>query len=141
MAARKRTRTLPRVVVLGEGANGGIQRSLLRRALRITGPRGMLGLVTTTVPYSAAQAMRSFHARHPTRTLLIDWAASGIPQRYGGDGLHIGYAGEAVMARFVAARVRPYTPPKTTVAFTTGEQRAKDCGTVTPGGRRLQVFV
>lgn len=141
MAARKRAGTLPRVVVLAEGANGGIQRSLLRTALRIVGTRGMLGLVTTTVPYSAAQAMRSFHARHPTRTVLIDWAASGIPQRYGGDGLHIGYEGEAVMARFIARFVRPYTPPKTTIRFPADPATAKDCGTVHPGGRLLQVFV
>ena len=141
MGMRKHAGTLPRVVVLAEGANGGIQTSLLRRALRLVGRRGMLGLLTTTVPYSAAQAMRSFHAQHPTRTLLLDWAASGIPQRYGGDGLHIGYAGEAVMARFIAARVRPYTPPKTTIRFTTNPDRSKDCGVVTPRGRRLQVFV
>jgi hypothetical protein len=141
MFLRKRAGTLPRVVVLGEGANGGIQRSLLRRALRIAGPRRMLGLVTTTVPSSAARAMRTFHAAHPRRTLLIDWAASGIPQRYGGDGLHIGYAGEAVMARYIAARVRPYTPPKTAIRFTTDEAKAKECGSVHPGGRNLQVFV
>lgn len=141
MAARRRSHTLPRVVVLAEGANGGIQRSYLRTALRLVGGRGMLGLVTTTVPYSAAQAMRVFHARHPTRTVLIDWAASGIPQRYGGDGLHIGYEGEAIMARFIARFVRPYTPPKTAIAFSTAPAKAKDCGVVHHGGRNLQVFV
>lgn len=141
MAARRRSATLPRVVVLAEGANGGIRRLLLRTALRLVGARGKLGLVTPTVPPSAAQAMRVFHARHPTRTVLIDWAASGIPQRYGGDGLHIGYEGEAVMARFIARFVRPYTPPRTTIAFPADPATAKACGTVHPGGRTLEVFV
>jgi hypothetical protein len=141
MRARARTHTLPRVVVLVEGADGGINRALLRRALRLVGARGRLGLVTTTVPASAAAAMRAFHRRHPTRTVLIDWAASGIPQRYGGDGLHIGYAGEAALARFIARRVRPFTPPRTTIRFPSQPAAANDCGKVHARRRLLQVLV
>ena len=141
MRARARAHTLPRVVVLVEGADGGIDRALLRRALRLVGARGRLGLVTTTVPASAAAAMRAFHRRHPTRTVLIDWAASGIPQRYGGDGLHIGYAGEAALARFIERRVHPFTPPHATIRFPGDPAAAKDCGQVHPGGRLRQVLV
>lgn len=141
MRARARAHTLPRVVVLVEGADGGIKRALLRRALRLVGPRGRLGLVTTTVPASAAAAMRIFHARHPIQTVLIDWAASGIPQRFGGDGLHIGYAGEAALARFIERRVHPFTPPHTTIRFPSRPAAANDCGQVHPGRRKLQVLV
>lgn len=141
MRARARTHTLPRVVVLVEGADGGIKRALLRRALHLLGPRGRLGLVTTTVPASAAAAMRVFHSRHRLRTVLIDWAASGIPQRYGGDGLHIGYAGEAALARFIARHVRPFVPPRTTIRFPGDPAAANDCGQVHAGRRRRQVLV
>lgn len=141
LAARRRTGTLGRVGVLIVGSNGSVPRSELRRALKVMGRRGILGLVTTPTPASNAQAMRVFHDRHPTRTILIDWGGSGIPQSYGGDGLHIGYAGEARMARFIGRRVRPYTPPKTTVAFPDDPATAKSCGTVHPGGRNLEVLL
>jgi hypothetical protein len=85
--------------------------------------------------------MRAFHARHPTRTILIDWGGSGIPQRYGGDGLHIGYAGEARLARFIHARVHPYMPPRHPIALTTNPAHSKDCGTIRVNGRRRAVFI
>ena len=112
MAARDAAGSLPRVVVLGVGANGGIQRSLLSRALRIIGKDGRLGLVTPATTPSAAAAMRAFHAAHQRRTILADWAASGLWQRYGGDGIHIGYEGEAVLARYIARHAAPYVPPR-----------------------------
>jgi hypothetical protein len=141
LAARKRTGTLPRIAVFGLGANGGVQRSLLRAALRIMGERGLLGLVTPATTPAAAAAMRAFHARHPNRTVLIDWAATGRAHRYPGDGIHIGYEGEAALARFIARHVRPYTPPKTSIVFPTDLAKAKDCGQVHPGGRLLGVYV
>lgn len=126
MAARDAAGTLPRVVVLGVGANGGIERSLLRRALAILGRDGRLGLVTPATTPSAAAAMRTFHAAHERRTVLVDWAASGLWQRYGGDGIHIGYEGEAVLARFIARHVEPYVPPRGEIDF---DRVAEDCGT------------
>lgn len=141
LAARKRAKTLPRVAVLGVGANGGIRRSLLRRALRIMGPRGALGLVTPATTPAAASAMRQFHQRNPARTVLIDWAASGIARQYGGDGIHIGYEGEAKLARFIHRHIRPYTRPRTTVRFPRDPAAAKACGQVHPGGRLLDVLV
>ncbi|MCW2968360.1 MAG: yrhL [Solirubrobacteraceae bacterium] len=141
LAARRHAGTLPRVVVLAVGANGAVPRSELRRALNVAGPHRMLGLVTTPVPASSAQAMRDFHARHPTRTILIDWGGSGIPQRYGGDGLHIGYAGEARLARFIYRRVHPYTPPRHPIVLPADPATAKACGTVVRDGHRLAVYV
>jgi len=141
LSARKRAGSLPRVAVLGVGANGAVPSSDLRRALRTMGPRGVLALVTTPTPVSSAQAMRAFHARHPNRTILIDWGGSGIPRRYGGDGLHIGYAGEARLARFIYRRVRPYTPPKHEISLPGDSTTATSCGTVHPGGTRRAVYV
>jgi hypothetical protein len=141
MAARRHAHTLPRVVVLDVGANAGIDRALLRRALRIVGADGRLALVTATTSAAAAQAMRAFHARHRARTLLVDWGASGRWRRYGGDGIHIGYAGEADLARFILRHVRPYTPPHAHVRFPADMATAKDCGLVHPRGRILQVVV
>jgi hypothetical protein len=138
LSARKAAGTLPRVAALVVGANGSVPRSELRRALGVLGPHRILGLVTTPVPYSSAQAMRVFHTRHPTRTVLIDWGGSGIPQSYGGDGLHIGYAGEARMARFIYRRLHPYTPPRHPIPF---PPNPKSCGLVHPGGRVLEVVV
>lgn len=141
LAARRHAGTLPRVAVLAVGANGAVPRSELRRALRIVGPRRMLGLVTAPVPATSAQAMRDFHARHPTRTILIDWGGSGIPQRYGGDGLHIGYAGEARLARFIFVRVRPYVPPMHPIPLPADLTTVKACGTLVHDGHRLAVYV
>lgn len=128
LAARRRGGTLPRVAVLAVGANGTVTGGELRRAAGILGPRRMLGLVTTPTPAGNAQAMRAYAAAHPARTILIDWAASGIPQRYGGDGLHIGSQGEAAMARLIFAHLRPYVRPRRTIPF--GAPDAKACGRV-----------
>ncbi|MFL5846870.1 MAG: hypothetical protein ACJ762_19480 [Solirubrobacteraceae bacterium] len=138
MAARRHAGTLPRVVALNVGANGGIDRSLLRTALRIVGARGRLALVTPATTASAAATMRAFHDAHPTRTVLIDWAATGLAGHYAGDGIHIGYEGETVLARYIARHVRPYTPPRATIPFAAD---AKDCGEVHPGGRLRTVLV
>lgn len=139
MAARRRAGTLPRVVVLGVGANGGIDRALLRRALRIAGRDGRLGLVTPATTPAAAAAMRAFHRARPLRTILVDWAASGLWRRYGGDGIHIGHEGEAVLARYIHRHVRPYIRPRTSIPF--AHPRARPCGVVHPGGRLRQVVI
>jgi hypothetical protein len=139
MAARRAAGTLPRLVVLGVGANGGIDRALLRKALRLVGPDGRLGLVTAATTAQAAGAMRAFHADRPLRTILIDWAASGLWRNYGGDGIHIGYEGEAVLASFIHRHVRPYTRPKASIPF--GTRKAKDCGEIHPGGRLRALLV
>lgn len=139
MAARARAGTLPRVVVLGLGANGGVDRGLLRRALRIVGKRGRLALVTPSTTPQAQAAMRAFHRARPLRTILVDWAGSGLWRRYGGDGIHIGYEGEAVLARFIHRHVGPYMRPRASIPF--GAPDARDCGTVRPGGRPRTVLV
>jgi hypothetical protein len=140
LAARRHAHTLPRIVVLGVGANGGVNAASLRQALAIVGRRRILGLVTTPASPSSAYAMRRLAARTPRRVVLIDWAASGIPQRYGGDGIHIGPAAEAVLARFIWRRVRPYVPPRSLV-LPRSTANEKACGTVHRRGRALAVYV
>jgi hypothetical protein len=128
LAARKRRGTLPRVAILAVGANGTTTAGQLRRANRILGPRGKLALVTTAEPNSSAANMRAYARAHPSDTILIDWAASGLPQRYGGgDPVHIGPTGEAVMARYIYEHVRPYTRPHRTIPLDAPDP--KDCGT------------
>jgi hypothetical protein len=139
MAARRSAGTLPRVVVLGLGANGGIDPALLRRALRLVGRDGRLGLVTPATTPQAAAAMRTFHRARPRRTILVDWAASGLWRHYGGDGIHIGYEGEAVLAAYIHRHVRPYTRPKASIPFAAKD--AKDCGEIHPGGKLRTVLV
>jgi hypothetical protein len=137
LAARKHAGTLPRIAVLAVGANGTVAAGQLARANRILGPRGKLGLVTSAEPNASAAAMRSYAAAHPRTTILIDWAASGLPQRYGGgDPVHIGPQGEAVMARYIRDHIRPYVPPRRRIPF--GAADATDCGIT--GGRQVLVL-
>jgi hypothetical protein len=137
LAARRRAGILPRVAILAVGANGTTTADQLARANRLLGPRGKLALVTTAEPNSSAANMRAYAAAHPHDTILVDWAASGLPQRYGGgDPVHIGPQGEAAMARYIYEHVRPYVRPKRTIPF--GAPDAADCGKA--GGREVLVL-
>lgn len=137
LAARRSAGTLPRLAVIVAGANGGVTQAQVDRALRIVGRRRMLGLVTSGGSASAAEAMRVAARRRPKRIVLIDWRASGGPARYGGDGIHIGVAGETELARMIDRRTRPYQPPPRSLKVPRTARGAQECGTVAAG----QVFV
>src|SRR4051812_3058211 len=139
-AARRHAHTLPRVVVLGIGANGGDTEAALRQVLAIVGTRRVLGLVTTPASANSDLAMRRLAAAHPRRVVLIDWASSGIPQHFGGDGIHIGPVAETILARFVGRRVRPYLPPPG-LELPPRPSAAKECGTVHCADHPLAVFI
>jgi hypothetical protein len=140
LAARRHTHTLPRIVVLGIGANGGDSYASLRRALAVVGPHRLLGLVTTPASASSDLAMRRLASRWPQRVFVIEWAGSGIPQRFGGDGIHIGPTAETILARFVWRRVRPYLPPRS-LRLPARKSAAKPCGVVHRARRALAVFI
>lgn len=140
LAARRHAHTLPRIVVLGIGANGGDSYGSLREALSVVGPHRLLGLVTTPASASSDFAMRRLAGRWPRRVFVIDWARSGIPQRFGGDGIHIGPTAETILARFVWRRVRPYVPPPS-LRLPARRSAAKACGIVHRARRALAVFV
>ena len=141
IAARPKARR-PRMVVLGVGANGPVAWSTLRRALRLVGKRGMLGLVTGAGQTGAPAVMRRFARAHRRRTTLIDWVATN-PYRYGGDGIHIGTAGEEREARFIHRHVRQYMPPSRRLARRVPRRQpdGPGCGIVRRGGRKLEVIV
>ncbi len=128
LLAEHRRRRRVRLAVLAVGANGGVDRSVLRRARRLT---DMLGLVTGAGSGVAPRVMRRFARRHRRDTVLIDWRAHN-PYRHVGDGIHIGTAGEAAEARFIHRRVRPYMPPRRALARTVPRRvpEAGGCGGV-----------
>src|SRR3954454_25051151 len=76
LLAAYRRRHRVRLAVLAIGANGGVDWATLRRARRLTGRRGMLGLVTGAGSAAARRVMRRSARRHPADTLLIDWRAT-----------------------------------------------------------------
>jgi hypothetical protein len=142
LAARKRAGTLPRLDVVSAGANGPVSDGDIRRALSILGPHRVLGLVTPPTSASSSAAMRRAAARLPERVVLIDWAATGLGPRYGGgDPIHIGPAGESVLAHFLRRRVAPYFPPAALKLPPKRSDAVKDCGVVHRAGQALGVYV
>jgi hypothetical protein len=143
LAARRRAGTLPTVAVLALGANGAIGDSAIARALRLLGPRRVLGLVTPArVGAGSAGAMRRAAARHPDRVVLIDWMrfSRGHGGWFAGDGLHVGDAGARAFAGFVRRRLEPFFAPRTLRVPGAAAAR-RPCGQVLRGGRRLTVVV
>jgi hypothetical protein len=108
---RKRARegALPRVVVIALGSNASIAVGDVRTALRILGPKRILGLVTPReirgMPLDDAATLRTAATRWPARIELVDWVARTRRQRgltYS-DGIHLTSAGQRVMADLLKA--------------------------------------
>jgi hypothetical protein len=145
VAARKRAGTLPHLVVLALGANGGASAGQFAQALRLIGPDRVLGLVTPRNYASTAVAMRAFARRHPDRVLLVDWTArsAGHGGWFFGDGLHVNLTGADAYARLIAHRAAgAIAPPVARLRRAASPRRApRDCATVTRAGLRLRVLV
>jgi len=108
LSARRHTRDLPRLAVLALGSNGTVNGAQIGRALAITGPKRVLGLVTPVNNASAAAAMKRAARRHPKRVLLIDWARRSAGHgSWFIDGLHPSYPGAGAFARLIEQRLRP----------------------------------
>jgi hypothetical protein len=110
LSAHRHDHTLPRLAIMALGANGDVTGSQIGRALEITGPERVLGLVTPMNSAATQAVMRRAARRHPARVLLIDWARHAA--RHGGwfiDGLHPSHPGAAAFTRFIAQRVQPTT--------------------------------
>jgi hypothetical protein len=144
LAARRHARTLPAVAILALGANGPIAPGQIASALRIMGPHRVLGLVTARKsPESTGQMRRAAH-RHPDRVLLIDWVAfsAGHGGWFGGDGLHVNFAGASAFARLVRRTVAPFAfPPVRALHLPRRAGTAKRCGVVHRAGHPLRVYV
>jgi hypothetical protein len=140
LAARKRAGRLPHVAVLALGANGGVDRAGIARALRVMGPRRVLALVTPRNTAGAQRAMRSAAARHPERVLLIDWVAhsAGRDGWFGEDGLHVTPAAAEVYARLIRRRIGPVAfPPVRSLRMPERVVGTAACGSVR--GHRVRV--
>jgi hypothetical protein len=144
LAARRHARTLPAVAILALGANGPIAPGQIASALRIMGPHRVLGLVTARKsPVSSARMRRAAH-RHPDRVLLIDWVAfsAGHGSWFGGDGLHVNFAGASAFARLVRRSVAPFAfPPVRALHLPRRAGTAKRCGVIHRFGHPLRVYV
>jgi hypothetical protein len=89
LSSRRRSGTLPSVVVLALGNNFSIGSAEIARARRILGPKRVLGLVTPRESASSRQAIAAAARRWPARVRALGWAelSSGRPWTW--DGLHL----------------------------------------------------
>ena len=144
IAARRHARTLPAVAILALGANGPIAPGQIASALRIMGPHRVLGLVTARKSSVSTARMRRAARRHPDRVLLIDWVAfsAGHGSWFGGDGLHVNFAGASAFARLVRRSVAPFAfPPVRALHLPRRAGNAKRCGVIHRFGHPLRVYV
>jgi hypothetical protein len=126
---RERAGVLPRVVVIALGSNSSFTRQDVRAALRILGPRRILGLVTPReirgMPLDDAARLRAAARSWPRRIELVDWVRR-TKRRRGltySDGIHLTAAGQRDLARLLRAplaRLAPVGPPPPTGGGTSG---------------------
>jgi hypothetical protein len=103
LRGRKRSRSLPDVVVIALGNNWTVSTPEIRRALRIVGRGRVLGLVTPRgVMASARTSIRAAGRRWPTRVKVLDWAARSAGKAWTWDGLHLTPAGARGFARLLS---------------------------------------
>jgi hypothetical protein len=106
---RARRGALPRVVVVALGSNAAFTLADVRAALRVLGPRRLLGLVTPReirgTSYEDAATLRRAAARWPRRIELVDWVKH--VKRHRGmtyaDGIHLTPAGRRALAGLLKA--------------------------------------
>jgi hypothetical protein len=144
LRARRRSGRLAHLVVLALGANGSVDSSAIRRALKTVGTRRVLALVTPRNQAGGQASMRRAARRYPHRVLLVDWAAfsRGKQGWFAGDGLHVSQTGARAYAAFIRRQtVGTTSPPSHSLRFSLDGPSAKGCGTVRRAGRRLRVAV
>jgi hypothetical protein len=110
---RKRSHSLPHLVVMALGANWTISRGEIEAAVNLVGPKRVLGLVapreegggTSSDAYNVRRAGR----RHRNRVKVLDWPkfSAGHGNWFSGDGLHMSYTGAAAFAKFIAT-LKPF---------------------------------
>lgn len=143
LAARKRARDLPAVVIIALGANGAIRAGQIPALLRLAGRRRIVVLVTPRNQGASRAQMRAAARAHPDRVLLADWSRYSRSRQRGGwfagDGLHVSYAGADAYVRFIRRMVAPvaFPPVKLLRLPRRSADAAKACGDI----RRGRVFV
>ncbi|HEX2070375.1 MAG TPA: hypothetical protein VHF90_01855 [Thermoleophilaceae bacterium] len=129
---------LPRLVVIALGSNWSITDADVREALRILGPRRLLGLVTPRevrgTPLDDAATLRGAAARWPRRIELVDWVARTRRQRgltYR-DGIHLTALGQRTLATLLAAPLARVAPGDQTPPPAAGGGKANGGGAAAP---------
>jgi len=106
LAARRRAGSLPNVVVVGLGTNWTVTQGQISSALRILGPRRVLGLVTPPevggVASSDQRAIRAAGRRLPRRVKVLDWVAHSAGRGWTWDGMHLKPAGAVAYAKLLS---------------------------------------
>lgn len=112
LASKRRAGRLPPLVVMMLGANWKIQPAQIRAALRILGPRRVLGLVTPRRDPGNSRVIRAAGRRYPDRVAVLDWRASTAkrPGWFAPDGNHLGPGGAQALARFLRRALRYAVP-------------------------------
>ena len=103
LSARRRTSSLPRVVVIALGYNSTISTAEVRGALRILGTQRVLGMVTPRGPMASTRAAIATAARRwPGRVMVLDWAARSEGKAWTWDGMHLTDSGARGFARLLS---------------------------------------
>src|SRR3954453_17474505 len=117
LRARKHSRSLPHLVVMGLGANWTITRGDIEAALRVMGPKRILGIVVPREEGggtgSDAYNVRRAGKRHPKRIRVLDWPrySAGPGGGFPGDRPHMSPRGAAASGRFMGTLPRFPAPP------------------------------
>lgn len=129
LRARRRAGRLPRFAVIALGTNLSISQAQVRQALRIIGPRRILGLVTPRETGgrsgSDARVVRAAGRRHPRRTVVLDWVAysAGHAGWFAADGIHLGPGGAAGFARLLRRALRAAAPVRSRLRPSRAQRR------------------
>jgi hypothetical protein len=116
----RKQRRLPHLVVIAAYSNGGVHMGLIKRALKVLGPKRVLGLVTQydgdtgEPPAPDTEVLVEAAALNPRRIVLLDWVAHSLPQHstsgwFIEDLFHPNFAGAEAFAQFLKGAF-PYAP-------------------------------
>lgn len=126
LQAKLRSKRSIHLVVIALGSNWRVDSKDIRDALRIMGPKRVLGLViprkTGGSSGGDAKVIRTAARKHPGRILVLDWPSFSAPHSrwFDGDGLHLGPAGAVGMTRLLGQVMVYAKPPKLTYAAARG---------------------
>ena len=103
LSSRRGAGALPNVVVVALGNNWTVSIQEIRRAMRIIGPRRLLGMVTPRGAMASARtSIRAAGRRWPDRLKVLDWAARSAGKAWTWDGLHLTPAGARGFTRLLS---------------------------------------
>ena len=133
MSARKRSDSLPPVVIVALGNNWTVSTAEIRSALRIVGSERLLGLVTPRGAMASARtAIRAAGRRWPTRARVLDWATQSAGKRWTWDDLHLTSAGARGFTRLLSEAMSWPLPGDKSVVVEEPAQGGSGGGVVAP---------